>query len=205
MGQKLLNLRNSPFISKHLATIAVVTFIAIAIALYLHLPVYIWTVLLFVFILTECIFDMKKCLLSITGFMGVGVVYWLLFTLFVVSFMTAASDSMLNIVYSYGIFMLTWCFYSLLANNKVANTANQLLSALFAIIVLSKDTILSLIPDYIMNEEIAKGYTAGKTVEMMFNLTFSPILAINIIAVALCTLKGYWIEKYNHNQDIGET
>jgi hypothetical protein len=37
---------------------------------------------------------------------------------------------------------------------------------------------------------------------MIFDLAFSPILAINFIAVIFCILKGYWIEKYNNNMDI---
>lgn len=96
----------------------------------------------------------------------------------------------------------TWFFYSLIANNKVANTANQLLSSLFAIIVLLKDTIISMIPDSVSSQQIEHGYTVGNLIEMLFNFSFSPILAINIIALALCTLKGYWIETYNNNEDV---
>ena len=201
----MLNLRNNSFISKYIDIIAVVTFVAIGVAVYLHLSVYVCVMLLFAFIVMECIFDMKRCLLSITGFLGVGIVYWLLFTAFITSFLIVVIDGWVSIACSYGVFMMTWCFYSLLANNKVANTANQLLSALFAMIVLSKDTILSLIPDYVLSAEIEKWYTVEKSIEMAFNLTFSPILTINIVTVALCTLKGYWIEQYNQNRDIGES
>lgn len=156
----------------------------------------------------EIVLDSKKYLTTIKGFLSIGIMYWFFITVVIVAIieiLTSNQSTLRTAIYMYAIATPTWCFYSLLAHNKVANTANQLLSALFAMIVLSKDTILSLIPDYILSEEIEKGYTAEKIIEMAFNLTFSPMLAVNIVAVALCTLKGYWIEKYNHNQDIEDT
>ncbi len=35
-----------------------------------------------------------------------------------------------------------------------------------------------------------------------FQIIFYPFLAINIITLVICQLKGYWIEKYNNNKDI---
>lgn len=36
------------------------------------------------------------------------------------------------------------------------------------------------------------------------NCLVTPFLIINIIALVLCTVKGYWIEKYNDGKDITE-
>ncbi|MBQ8319126.1 MAG: hypothetical protein IJX85_12425 [Lachnospiraceae bacterium] len=91
-----------------------------------------------------------------------------------------------------------------MANNKVANVANQILSTTFAVIVLFKDTLISLIPEYELSKELIYGYSCEKTIELIFNIAFTPILVINLIALLLCTLKGYWIEKYNNNKDISE-
>lgn len=203
-GQKLLDLSNRLDNSKYLKPISIGAIIIMFIAVYFHLPICISIIMIFILLLIEFISDIKKCLLSIVGFLGIGLLYWSIFTFLIISFITTEVNSSLNIIYSYVIVILTWCFYSLLANNKVANTANQLLSALFAIIVVLKDTIISILPDFILSEEIVEGYTVEKIFEMMFNFTFTPILIINIIAMALCALKGYWIEKYNYNQDIEE-
>ena len=39
-------------------------------------------------------------------------------------------------------------------------------------------------------------------IDMVWGLISAPFLAINLIALLLCTLKGYWIEKYNDGEDL---
>jgi len=41
-----------------------------------------------------------------------------------------------------------------------------------------------------------------KMVDMVWGLISAPFLAINLIALLLCTLKGYWIDKYNNGKDL---
>lgn len=149
------------------------------------------------------ILESKTYLLHIKGFLGVGLIYWLLFTLIIHMILYNIFKDMRITFLLYLIPCITWFFYSLIANNKVANTSNQILSGIFGIIVLMKDTILSMFPDTVLGQQIEYGYTVGNLIEMIFNFSFSPILVINIIATLLCTLKGYWIEKYNDNEDVG--
>lgn len=47
-------------------------------------------------------------------------------------------------------------------------------------------------------------YTGEQLFQLVFNCLVTPFLIINIIALILCTVKGYWIEKYNDGKDITE-
>lgn len=46
--------------------------------------------------------------------------------------------------------------------------------------------------------------TVEEYINILWNVTVSPILVINIIALIICSIKGYWIEKYNNGKDITE-
>ena len=109
----------------------------------------------------------------------------------------------MDITIYYIISAIIWWFYSLIANNKVASTANEILSAIFGILILIKDTYITMTPTSTLELKDGLGYTYEKSIEMISGIIFSPLLAINIIALLLCVLKGYWIEKYNNNQDVG--
>lgn len=147
----------------------------------------------------------KKYLLSISGFLGMGLLYWIMISIAILIFITSVvhiNFVFWDIIIWHIIFAVTWCIYGLLANNKVAINANLMLSTLFGIIIIIKDNIISLVPDYMLNDVCIEGYTNEKMVEIIFNLIFTPILITNLVATMFCALKGYWIEKYNNNKDI---
>lgn len=168
-----------------------------------YLP-YFSFIFLYLFIFCEYTKDCNRTLVSIRGFLGVGILYWLLSIISLSALIFSLSNInniILQIIIIYVLEIVIWIFYSLLANNKVAYTANQLLSFLFSIIVLLKDNILLIIPDDI-SYETELGYNFKQIIEIIFNFIFTPILLINLLALAFCVLKGYWIEKYNDNKDI---
>lgn len=162
--------------------------------------IFIASVLLVICFMIQIVGCLDETLNSIKGFMSKGIMHWSLVTIFLIIIL---DDFGKTIVLPYIISTLTWCFYSLLANNKVASIVNQIVSAVFAVIVLLKDMILSLIPEKVLNKMLTSGYTVGAEIEAVFNLIFTPILITNLIAMTLCMLKGYWIEKYNDNNDVG--
>ncbi len=145
--------------------------------------------------------DAHKYLLSIRHFLTVGLCYWIIFSLMLMVIFLFFGAS---VFFAYVIFAITWCFYSLLANNKVACAANQIISALLAVIVLLKDTIMSLMPDAMLNTMFDSDYSIGQLAEATFNLICTPILIVNLISMTLCMLKGYWIERYNDYKDTGQ-
>ena len=102
----------------------------------------------------------------------------------------------------YPVLMISWCIYSLIANNKVATAANQVHSTILGLIVIMKDMILYALPASYLNQVTPAGDTYEKAIEVSFGTIFYPLLAINLIALLLCTLKGYWIDKYNNGKDL---
>ena len=108
----------------------------------------------------------------------------------------------LNIMISLGVAAWLWIEYSMMANCKVACLANQVLSTIFGLIVILKDVVIAVIPETELNTVISSGYTMGKMIDMVWGLISAPFLAINLIALLLCTLKGYWIDKYNNGKDL---
>ena len=77
--------------------------------------------------------------------------------------------------------------------------------------MLIKDLIVSALPAEILNVEYELSiidntykYTGEQLFQLVFNCLVTPFLIINIIALILCTVKGYWIEKYNDGKDITE-
>ena len=157
--------------------------------------------LFMIFYLILFIILSKQILLSLRGFIISGVIYWFGITgLFIMCIWYSTGIN--SIWLGYIVTFLSWCFYSLLANNKVASAANQIHSTILALIVIMKDAIIYSIPESFLNEMTASGDTYERIIEMSFGAIFYPFLAINLVALLLCNLKGYWIEKYNHNQDI---
>ena len=199
LGESLLELRDA-FLLKLLFIISVVLLFVLS---NVQGSIFLKLICLSIVILVLAIGCSKKSLLSITGFLGVGCIYWFLFSCIIKSFIET-NDLVMDIIILNIIYGLTWCFYSLLANNRVASTVNQIVSAVFAVIVLLKDTIILLIPDTVMDKMYVYDYTTDRLVEAVFNFICTPILITNIIAMTLCMLKGYWIEKYNDNRDIGQ-
>lgn len=160
---------------------------------------------MFIFILfffTLIIGNAYKNLTSVRGFLGNGLLNYLIIVISAGVFIHTGKFIM-DITIYYIISAIIWWFYSLIANNKVASTANEILSAIFGILILIKDTYITMTPTSTLELKDGLGYTYEKSIEMISGIIFSPLLAINIIALLLCVLKGYWIEKYNNNQDVG--
>lgn len=154
---------------------------------------YIYIIILSVIIvICKC----KDILLSVTGFLFSGIVYYLLIVICLYEMIKyIETDRIACMLIVYVSAALLWWNYSLLADNKVSSLANSVLSGFFGILVLVKDVVLELLsstPYYGMESYINK----------IWNFIISPILAINIIAIVLCAIKGYWIDKYNDGKDI---
>lgn len=140
--------------------------------------------------------DIDKLLLSAISFLGSGIGYYIIIVWIILSIVSAVVDNAMKIgVITYIVAGIIWCIYSLIANNKVSSLINQILSSIFALLVVIKDAVLS---------NITSGTEMQMFLEKLWTYGFSPILAINIIALMLCTVKGYWIDKYNDGKDITE-
>lgn len=193
LGQKLLKIRE-------ITGYAFVVGMIFAVLVY-KFSIYA-SVFLYIVSLILLIIGSVDNLMSVRKFLSTGLGYWLLITLFIIMVINPKSG-ISGYIIVYSVSAVSWCIYSLIANNKVATVANQIISTILACIVLFKDTIISLIPNSILDAEFMAGYTNEKQIEIIFNLTFNPMLAINLFAMLLCTLKGYWVEKYNDNKDLG--
>ena len=116
---------------------------------------------------------------------------------------TIINNEMYDIYIVYILASLYWWKYGLIANNKVATLGNEVISSFFAILLLIKDTLLTLISSDVLNYTYNE-ITVEEYINILWNVTVSPILVINIIALIICSIKGYWIEKYNNGKDITE-
>ncbi|MCM1083331.1 MAG: hypothetical protein NC428_07625 [Clostridium sp.] len=194
MGQKLLSASKKNNCITAIILLLLMYVASLNIPVIIHIAFLCFMVVLFV--------TNADALISIKKFLGIGFLYWFVITGYVIMLAECQFNIFGNVMV-YAIFAISWWFYSLLANNKVATVANQIISTILACVVLLKDTVISLIPSTVMGMEPVAGYTNEQRIEIFFNLTFSPMLAINLFAMLLCTLKGYWIEKYNDNKDLG--
>lgn len=148
--------------------------------------------------------DSDKLLLSVVGFLLSGILYY--FAVICVKLLlirTIINNEMYDIYIVYILASLYWWKYSLIANNKVATLGNEVISSFFAILLLIKDTLLTLISSDVLNYTYNE-ITVEEYINILWNVTVSPILVINIIALIICSIKGYWIEKYNNGKDITE-
>ena len=206
IGNAILNIRNNILKSKIIKINPIHILVLSWVLMVLHIPfIFIISILIIGFFL-RLITDTKRIFLSVRGFIITGIYYWFMISLLVVILMMKIIDFKRFVfipICGYLICAVLWWFYSLIANNKVASTANEILSAIFGILILIKDTYIAMMPDSILELKDNLGYTYEKSIEMISGIIFSPLLAINIIALLLCVLKGYWIEKYNDNQDVG--
>lgn len=165
-------------------------------------------------LLCQMIISLPKILLSLRGFLSIGIVYWFIINI-LISVLLVFVLRNVTAVYLIGIYFLpaiTWIFYSLLANNKVAKIANFLFSSMYALLALFKDMFLATlpsIPPFKISEvpeilKVLEIYPYTQIIEMVLNAVLMPVLITNITAMVLCELKGYWIEKYNNDQDVGD-
>lgn len=171
----------------------------------LHIPFILIMLMLMIGFFLRLITDTKKIFLSVRGFIITGIYYWFMISLLIMILVMKIinfKNFVLIPICGYLICAVLWWFYSLIANNKVATVANEIISSIFGILILLKDTLIAITPARFLDIKVGE-FTYEKYIEMISNIIFSPLLAINIIALLLCVLKGYWIEKYNNNQDVG--
>lgn len=148
--------------------------------------------------------DSDKLLLSVVSFLLSGILYYFaIISVMLLLIRTFVNNEMFDIYIVYIFASLYWWKYSLIANNKVATLGNEVISSFFAILLLIKDTLLTLISKEILNFTY-KQITIEEHINIFWNVAISPILAINIIALIFCSIKGYWIEKYNNGKDLTE-
>lgn len=104
--------------------------------------------------------------------------------------------------------LIIWLFFSLIANNSVAKITNLILATFTGIITIIESTVLSFFPDNMFSDDwmpsilMQIGYSNKQCIEIVTNLLLAPFLITNLIAVLVCEIKGYWIEKYNDGKDI---
>lgn len=144
------------------------------------------------FVLLQMFAISCEILLSVNGFIKYGFLYYFELIGVCILLFEKFDNYVITIILTYIIAGIVWWCLSLIANNKVAGLINQILSSIFALLVVIKDMVLSF-----MQNDSTKIFF-----EKLWNYVFSPILAINIIALMLCAVKGYWIEKYNNGNDI---
>jgi hypothetical protein len=167
-------------------------------------------ILYLVLVIFEIIFLSDKIMLSVTGFFRYGILYYFqLMGLIFILFCMFESNAVILMAFIYITAAVLWWGFSLLVNNKVGNLVNEILSAIMAVFVLIKDLIISIIPTDILNIEKCVTFMGGihsysfeKICGIVFNIIITPFLIINIMALLLCTIKAYWIEKYNNGKDI---
>lgn len=210
-GKRLLTIKNE-IVYKIILSIAIIILFCL---LYLVtnplINQIIFIMLYIVIVLFEMIIFADKILLSVKGFLRYGILHYIQLLGMAVLTLEIFESSIIVLVSFYIVAALLWFIYSMYVNNKVASIINELFSAILAIFVLVKDLIISAIPTEILNMEYESNimennykYTYEQLFQLGFNLIVTPFLIINILALLLCTIKGYWIEKYNDGKDITE-
>lgn len=162
--------------------------------------------------ISQYILGGAKPFVSVVGFLTSGsIAYFFIATILCSKFMLNFHSE--NFTKTY-ILMITvygvlWNIYSCIVNHKVSEIGNAFISTVIGIIILVKDVLLSLIPDdyTIMDpkylpEAILNLYSYKQLLEITCNIVLSPFLAINIFAIFISMLKGYWVEKYNGGEEI---
>lgn len=193
-GTKLLELSNSNIVTFFIIASFVLTLVTVKFNL---------TISLFFFLLNYLGLFVSLCndiLLSLSGFLLIGMLYWCGITILVLYSIWNTIGGGAIIIYP--VIFVSWCFYSLLANNKVATVANQIYSTILALLAIMKDTIIYSIPETFLEKVDASGNTHGRIIEISIGKILYPVLAINLVALLLCSLKGYWITKYNDGRDL---
>ena len=92
-----------------------------------------------------------------------------------------------NDLLTYSAFFATvgvfWFMISLVANNKIAKTANEVFSIFFGLIVVIKDTILDFLPEELNIDQYINfsesGYSDAQVIKMLIDVIATPLLAIN--------------------------
>lgn len=211
LGKKILLLKNSNAFKMFSITISVLLIILLR-CVTNQLANQIISILFYiVIVLLEIMLLSDKVLLSVKGFLEYGIFQYIQLLGVIILLLLFLNGEVLTLVALYIIVAFLWFGYSICVNNKVSTIVNELLSAALAILVLIKDLIVSALPTEILNVEyelpiidnIYK-YTGEQLFQLVFNCLVTPFLIINIIALVLCTVKGYWIEKYNDGKDITE-
>lgn len=179
----------------------------------------------------DTIVNFKLVLVSVRKFLSVGIVFDIVITIIVYYLstvfgwdktITSGINSVLpvywhglfggGVVISFVIFGVIWFLFSILANSKVATTANAIIAAGLAILLTILNSIWCFFSqDYPLGFSLdvvealkSFGYSPVQLFQAAVSLFTVPPLIINCIAMLLAQLKGYWVEKYNDGQEISD-
>lgn len=150
---------------------------------------FVWVILVF--------FKMfNKLMTSLRYFLAYGWLAEIVLSLIIYSLLVDGDPSANNAVYGiwhYVLFIFvlaaTWSFLSCLANHKVSTLTNAILSTIFLLL------------DYIL-KSITNFLEYGDNIQKIHFYISMPFLITNVTAALACTLKGYWVDKYNEGKDI---
>ncbi len=131
-------------------------------------------------------------LISLRGFMGISLLISTTSGIF--AYVVCYDQN--NDLLTYSAFFVTvgvfWFMISLVANNKIAKTANEVFSIFFGLIVVIKDTILDFLPEELNIDQYINfaesGYSDAQVIKMLIDVIATPLLVINAIAMILCVL-----------------
>lgn len=145
-------------------------------------------------------------LILLSAFMGVSLIISIISGIFAYVVCYDQNDDLLAYIAFFATIGLFWCMISLVANNKIAKTANEVFSIFFGLIVVIKDTILDFLPEELNIDQYINfsesGYSDAQVIRMLIDVIATPLLVINAIAMILCVLKEHWIEQYNDGKDL---
>lgn len=210
-GKRLLTIKNEIAYNIILSITIIILFLLLYFVKNPLMNQIIFIMLYIVVVLFEMITFADEILLSVKGFLRYGIIHYIQILGVAILLLALFKSQVIILLLFYIIAALLWFIYSMYVNNKVATIINELFSAILAILVLIKDLIISAIPTEILNMECEGHimgnmykYTYEQLFQLGFNLIITPFLAINILALLFCSIKGYWIEKYNNGKDITE-
>ncbi len=110
------------------------------------------------------------------------------------------------------LFAIIFCCISLLSNTKIAKTVNAIIELSLGVGGIALKMLLSSLYESTFADDItqALGQSVGDIANLMLENLISnmidtylyPLLIINGIALLICTIHSYWIEKYHNGKEI---
>lgn len=105
-------------------------------------------------------------------------------------------------------YLLFWTILSFLANSKVSTFTNGIMTGITSCLDVAINWILDTKPDHLNQSQetisifASQGFTCKQVAIMYIDSIIKPVLIINLILFMTCSIRSYWIEKYNHGIDI---
>ncbi len=197
------------------STILFIVFFVLAVLTKLNIISSILPIVALIYLISPFLKSLEAPFISIRGFIRNGILMIIIMEfvilIIVFKFWRSLEFSTIKCLITISIvYFILWCFYSLLANNKMSKLINTCNAALFSIFTLIFNLILNYLPSNLSNYETFKeiklpeGFTHKQILSLCVSLLLFFPLITNILAATLCAIKGYWIDKYNNGNDISE-